>query len=140
MARDKFDADYNKEKSIPMSEIGKHSGIVAVAENIGDEIFANELVEIEVHTSSVEGELDVIAPSVNGINQPIVRGRRTWVKRKYVEALANCRTTKYVQELLDPRDLGSLQMKEKTVLSYPFVVHTDKNPNGKEWLKGLLAT
>lgn len=139
--RHKTEAHIDKTKSIPMDEIGKHAGIELASERmLEEEAFSNEMLEIEVHPSGEEGSLDIITPCVNGINQPIVRGRRATVKRKYVEALARSRTTKYTQELGDFRDPASLRMVEKTVLTYPFVIHHDPNPLGREWIKGILES
>lgn len=138
----KTEAQVEQEKRIPLDEIGKHNAIDLEEENVDvkSEAFANELLLIEVHPSGDDGALDIVTPSVNAINQPIVRGVPTLVKRKYVEALARSRTTKYTQELGDSRDPSSLRMVEKTVLSYPFVVHKDPSGDrGKQWLKNILA-
>lgn len=138
----KTEAQVEHEKRIPLDEIGKHEAVDLAEENIDvkSEAFANDLLLIEIHPSGDEGSLDVVTPSVNAINQPIIRGVPTLVKRKYVEALARSRTTKYRQEIGDPRDPSSLRMVERTVLSYPFVVHKDPaGAVGKQWLKNILA-
>lgn len=128
--------------SIP--EIGNQGGVEQVAENdytkdaIELEAFMNEPVKIMVHPSAVEGELDVQTPAVNGINQPIIRGQEITVKRKFVEALARCRTTKPVQ-VIDPIDRSNIQMREQTVVTYPFSILEDRNPKGAAWIKGILA-
>ena len=61
------------------------------------------------------------------------------VKRKYVEALARGRTTKYEQKTMDPSRPENIQMAEKTALTYPFSVLHDPNPKGRAWLKAILA-
>ena len=138
----KTEAQVEHERKIPLGEIGKHDAIDLTEENVSikGEAFANELLLIEIHPSGEDGSLDVVTPSVNAINQPIIRGIPVLVKRKYVEALARSRTTKYHQEHGDPRDPSSLRMVEKTVLSYPFVVHKDPSGDiGKQWLINILA-
>lgn len=52
------------------------------------EKFMNDMLLIQVHPSGEEGELEVILPNVNGLNQPIIRGKEQRVRRKYVEACA----------------------------------------------------
>jgi len=137
-----MEVNLDKTRKIPMDEIGKHDNPNVEIEkfNVPAEAFANEILDIIVHSTNEEGSLDVITPSVNGVNQPIVRGRIQPVKRKYVEALARARITKYTQELGDQRDPASLRMVERTVLAYPFDVRRDPNPKGAAWLQGILAS
>lgn len=137
----KMDAHIEHTKNIPIGEIGKETGIEPSADRMGieTEAFMQEPVGILVHPTGEEGSLDIIMPSVNGVNQPIIRGREQTVKRKYVEALARSRTTQYVQEQLNFTDPSSLVMKGKTVLSYPFQVIKDTD-KGRAWLKGVLAS
>jgi hypothetical protein len=103
------------------------------------EKFMNEPVTIRVHDDSAEGSLPVICPNVNGINQPIIRNHDQTIKRKYVEALARCRTTVYDQAVPNPAEPANIQMVAKTMLSYNFQVVEDKNPRGRDWLKNILA-
>lgn len=102
------------------------------------EAFMQEPMKIMIHPSTVEGELDVQTPAVNGINQPIIRGVEITIKRKYVEALARCRTTKY-EQVIDPIDRSNIQMREKTVITYPFSILEDRNPKGGPWIKSIMA-
>ena len=136
----------SKGDSFTLSEIGDKSvePIEPTADDdltrqMAEEAFANEMVTILVHPDNSEGALDVITPNVNGVNQPIVRGVQTKVKRKYVEALARARFTKYVQKRPDPSRPDYIVMDEVTVLSYPFAVIEDPNPRGREWLEQILA-
>ena len=102
------------------------------------EAFMNEPVKIMVMESGEEGALPVVTPCVNGVNQPIVRGKETVVKRKFVEALARCRTTKY-QQRVDPIERDKIENVPITVQTYPFAVLEDHNPKGPAWLKGITA-
>jgi hypothetical protein len=133
-------------KVMSMSEIGSPDPIQGVdvdglvsQDALALEAFMNEYVTIVVHQTDKDGENEVIAPNVNGTNQPMIRGVPITVRRKYVEALARCRTTKYVQQTPDPREPANIQMVEKTVLSYPFSLQEDQNPRGREWLQRILA-
>lgn len=140
------DGELGKGASIPIGEIGAaHQGIVRTEENdhgknVEAEAFANDILEIEITPSSNKEDLDVVTPSVNGVNQPIVRGMRSFVKRKYVEALARCRFTRYAQRVADPSNPENIQMVENTSLVYPFTVYSDPHPNGREWLQAILRS
>ncbi len=100
------------------------------------EAFMNEPVGIYVHPTKEKGSLDVITPSVNGVNQPIVRGQRVSVKRKYVEALARCHSLRYEQQVQNPSQPENIQMVEMKVPDYPFDVTRD-TPKGKAWLRAV---
>jgi len=103
------------------------------------EAFMNEEVLIHVHKSREHGALEVIVPSVNGINMPIVRGVPTLVKRKYVEALARGHSVDYEQQTPDSSRPENIQVIEKRVASYPFDVRED-SAKGKEWFRRLVAS
>ena len=132
-------------KGMSLGEIGDPGPIEKVAENdfiktAELEAFMHEVLTIIVHPSSEEGALDIAPPQVNGLNQPIIRGVESKIKRKYVEALARCRVTKYVQRVQDASRPENIQMVEKTVLSYPFAVLHDPNPNGRAWLESIVSS
>lgn len=129
-------------KEIPLSEIGVGVDIEKVSDvNFKDvaelEAFMHEILTIVVHQDRDEGSLDVISPNVGGINQPIVRGVNSKVKRKYVEALARTRTETFIQAQ-DQADLSNIKMVPRAVVTYPFSVINDPNPIGREWLEGIL--
>ena len=109
------------------------------SKDIGEEAFMNEKILIRVHADSNKESLPVIVPSVNGINQPIVRNQNTWVRRKYVEVLARTRTTRYDQ-VIDKEDMQKFVMEDNTSLTYPFSVLKDPNPKGEAWLNAVLAS
>jgi len=128
----------------PVNEIGTGQSIETITDPVlrkiaQEESFANDVLTIRVHQDNLEGSLPVICPGVNGMNQPIIRGKESKVKRKYVEALARCRTTQYIQKTPDPTRPESIQMEERTVVSYPFAVLHDPHPKGSAWLEGIIA-
>jgi len=134
----------SKDRVMEQSEIGASPPIEKVSENdfikkAELEVFMNDILTIVVHPSQEEGALDFAPPQVNGVNQPILRGVNSQVKRKYVEALARCRTTKYVQQVIDPSRPENIQMKEMTTLTYPFAVLDDPSPIGRKWLDAITS-
>jgi hypothetical protein len=127
-----------------LDEIKASPGIEVVAEsNIAGaadmEAFMNEILTIVVYEDNVEGSLPTVEPTVKGMKQVIVRGANSKVRRKYVEALARSRTTKYDQVQRDMTDRSSMMMKPKARMTYPFSVIHDPNPRGPAWLKAILA-
>lgn len=138
------DDKLGKGKALDLGEIGEGEPIECVTEKdftraVELEVFMNDILTVIVHQSTEEGALDFAPPQVNGLNQPILRGAESKVKRKYIEALARCRTTKYVQQVIDSSKPENIQMVERTQLTYPFAVLDDPNPNGKQWLDSILA-
>jgi len=139
------------ESSVPnkdpfaISEIGLATGLEQVSENdfvkaAELEAFMNQYLTIILSPSSNKEDLRVVTPSVGGINQPIVRGRQTKVKRKYVEALVRCTNTRYEQRVSDPSQPHKIKMVEYTVPQYPLTVISDPHPHGFAWLESITAS
>jgi len=133
-----------KGKALNLGEIGEAEPIEVVSEKhfvqaAALEKFMNDIITIVVHQSSEDGALDFAPVQVNGLNQPMLRGAESKVKRKYVEALARTRTTKYVQQVIDPTRPENIQMISRTVLSYPFaVIHDPAGDSGRRWLEAIV--
>jgi hypothetical protein len=132
------------DKPVELSEIGKEQAIDLAGEKVSPkdldlEAFMNEPVTVRVEPTAVQGEDITPIFNVNGVNQPIIRGKATIIKRKYLEALARCRTTTIRQVRPNPYDQSVIQNVPTTVPTYPFVVLEDKNPRGRAWLEGILA-
>jgi len=124
---------------LTLDEVGEGKGIEKAEENdILTEAFMNEVLTVVVHQDGVPGSYPVVVVNVNGKNQAVVRGRPQRIKRKYVEALARSRVTRYEQETLDPTRPENIQMKDITALTYPFTVEDDPNPDGRPWLQSIL--
>jgi hypothetical protein len=128
---------------ISISEIGKGQSIEVVTDftpkdAIDLEAFMNEIVTINVYSDGMPGALEVICPTVNGVNQPIIRGRDQKVKRKYVEALARARITNYQQDVVDSSRPENISMRPVANLAYPFTIREDRNKYGQAWLEALL--
>ena len=102
--------------------------------------FMDEIVEVEVHTSTDESEPQFVQLWNDGRSQVIPRGIPTPVKRKYVEVLARLKANKFRnEEFRDPAGNESVRWPKTTGLRYPFNVVTDPNPRGRSWLRGVLA-
>ena len=130
-------------KDLTLEEIKDPKGVDVEHELKQDalerEAFMNEKVTIMLHDSEAEGANQVEVFCVNGVNQPIIRERPQEIKRKYLEVIARCRVTKYRQSVVDPTRPDSIQIREHTVLKYPFSVIHDPNPKGAAWLKNIMA-
>lgn len=124
-----------------LSEISSNQGIEIepitgglVMGAVEYEKFLHDEVTIYLHPSRELGSLEVVTPSVNGINQPIIRGQQVRVKRKYLEALRRAYTINYEQRVQDPSRPENIQMLARAVPDYPFDVIED-SARGKAWLK-----
>lgn len=131
-------------KPFTLSEIHDHRAVEGVeGENFNNavalEAFMNENVLIHVYTDGTSGALEVVTPTVNGVNQPIIRGRDQLVKRKYIEVLARSKIITYRQEVADPSRPENIQMTPLANMTTPFVVREDRNPKGRAWLEHILA-
>lgn len=105
---------------------------------VQQEVFANEIVVIEVLDSTDDNANPLPIITVGEQKQFIPRGVRVGVKRKFVEVLARCKETKYKQTHPDPRNPDYMVMEPKTALAYPFSVIEDKNPKGAAWLRAII--
>ena len=104
-----------------------------------DEAFMNELVTVMVHSTTDENQPNHVVVNCNGMNQPLIRGVPTTVKRKYVEILARMKETKYTQITRNASAPEQIDMIARHGLSYPFDLVEDKNPRGRAWLQNVLA-
>jgi hypothetical protein len=85
-----------------------------------DEAFMNELVTVMVHSTTDENQPNHVVVNCNGMNQPLIRGVPTTVKRKYVEILARMKETKYTQVTRNASAPDQIDMVARHGLSYPF--------------------
>lgn len=131
-------------QDIPGNELGKDTrGVDAIASHdlipqTELENFMNQKLTIYIHPSNNKEDNPVLIPSVNGVNQPIFRGRDSLVARKYVEALARNRHTGYEQMILDPSKPHKYIMRPCMVVKDSFTVKHDPSPRGSEWLNRIL--
>ena len=103
------------------------------------EVFMTEHVTIMVHSTTDENQPPQVIVNCNGMNQPIIRGYPTTIKRKYVEILARMKETKYSQVTRNPAAPDQIDMVARHGLSYPFDLVEDKNPRGRAWLTNVMA-
>lgn len=103
------------------------------------EAFMNEFVTVMIHSTTDENQAPHVIVNCNGMNQPIIRGVPTKVKRKYVEILARMKETKYSQVTRNPSAPDQIDMIARHGLAYPFDLLEDDNPKGRAWLQNVLA-
>ena len=108
-------------------------------EMASQESFMNEMVTVLVHSSTDENQSPHVIVNCNGVNQPIVRGVPTSIRRKYLEILARMKETKYTQVTPNPAAPDVSELKARHGLAYPFEVIEDGNPKGRAWLNNVLA-
>lgn len=96
--------------------------------------FMEEMVGVYVHPTDQEGAIQVIEPGVNGVKQPLMRGKEQFIRRKYVEALISGYSVKYTQNQGGtPDDISTVPT---ATVSYPFSVTKDTE-RGRVWLREL---
>jgi hypothetical protein len=103
------------------------------------EAFMHEVVTVMVHSTTDENQSPHVIVNCNGVNQPIVRGVPTQIRRKYLEILARMKETKYSQRTLNPAAPDQIEMIARSGFAYPFEVIEDKNPRGRAWLSNVMA-
>jgi len=123
-----------------LAEIGSGVGIETEIEPVNMsneelEKFMAEPVTIVVHKTNEKGALNIITPSVNGRNQPIIRGIKQTVRRCYVEALIGSHQIEYEQQI-NPLSPDQFKMNPKATPSYPFDVVNDTE-EGYAWKERL---
>ena len=136
--------DLRQRDPLPVTELGDPGPIEKVSESdfveeAELEAFMHEILTVVVHQDGNDNSVEFPCPSVNGLNQPFIRGKEQKVKRKYVEQLARTRITRYEQRVMDASRPENIQMLERSALAYPFTVTHDPSPKGREWLKAILA-
>lgn len=104
------------------------------------EKFLHEMVTVHITEPATENEPKYAEVTVNGDRRVMVRGGEYRIPRKHVAVLAQAKSHRVTQQKVSNQD-GSQSFVEKLVpyLSYPFSVIEDPNPNGRAWLKQLLA-
>ncbi len=128
-------------KTLTLAEVGKGQNVEMVTDfkqTMDLEVFMNELVKINIYPDGAQGALEVVTLTVNGINQPVIRGLDQVIKRKYVECLARSRVTSYRQVVKDASQPEKISMVPVAGLTYPFTLREDRNPRGAAWLDALL--
>lgn len=117
-------AEINSGEGVELERVTDLSGVEL-------EAFMHEMVVVNVHKTKEKGSLDIINPMVNGLNQPVVRGVDTPIKRKYVEVMIYSHSVDYEQRI-NPQSPDQFKMVAKPTPSYPFQVVQDTR-KGHAW-------
>jgi hypothetical protein len=115
------------------------SGNVDFKRIVDDEAFMNEPVTIVIHSSNDENQPGVVVLNVNGVNQPVIRGIPTIIKRKYLEVLIRMKETRYSQNTPNPSEPDRIQTVGRTAQVYPYEIMEDRNPRGRAWAEHVRA-
>lgn len=108
-------------------------------EAMAKEAFYEELVEVEILPTDKPNAEQVIPLCCNGVNQFLVRGIPTVVKRKFVEILARAKSEMITTpEYVDGNGDRATRILKTQGLRYPFRVLRDNNPIGREWLETVM--
>lgn len=125
--------------SVSDDQISEAPAAAEFGREMAEEAFMHEPVTVLLADTTDDNAPPHALFSVNGVTQPLVRGVPTVVKRKFVEALARCKETKYNQRHSNPMEPDRIEMISRTALAFPFQVIQDANPKGRAWLTAVLA-
>ena len=101
--------------------------------------FMEEPVTIMVHESADENAQPIVDVYCNGVPQRFVRGMEQTVKRKFVQILAEAKTTNVRTRTGVEGGTVVNKISRHTAVRYPFSVIEDRNPRGAAWLREALA-
>lgn len=102
--------------------------------------FNEEKLVVYVPESTNPKDGPTISIWVNGRHQLFIRGQNVTCARKFVERLARARPVTYSNvEFVDGEGNRAFKYPKRTSQRYPFSVVSDPNPNGKAWLRKILA-
>lgn len=103
------------------------------------ESFMNDLLVIEVHTTTDKNAPLIAEIGVNGDKVVIPRGRKVRIPRKFVERLAQAQSASF-KTTPNPNpgaDEGMITTRHNGQ-EYPFTVHHDPSPKGRAWLSRMV--
>lgn len=102
--------------------------------------FAEEPVTVTVHPTSDKYASQIVSTAVQGRTQNFIRGQSVTVKRKFVEVLARAKPVNFRnEEYVNSEGDKAFRWPSTTGLLYPFQIDHDANPNGRAWLRKILA-
>jgi len=102
--------------------------------------FMNELVVVQVHEDNSNYPEPLVQTWNDGRLQIFIRGQEVTCRRCFVEVLARAKPVQYANvEYVDAEGNRAVKWPKRTGLKYPFTIVRDDNPNGRAWLKKILA-
>lgn len=104
------------------------------------EAFMEEMVEVQIHTTSDKDADQVFEIAVNGRRCMFHRGQKKRVKRYFVFGLATARPNHYDNQAYTMNNgARAYRYPVRSGLRYPFNMTRDENPIGEAWLERILA-
>ena len=103
--------------------------------------FMEEELQVMVHETTNDQDVPIPCIQNDGLSQYFVRGVEQTVKRKFVEILGRCKTTRFgLEKYLDAVGADAYRYPPQTALTYPFSVMQDPSgERGRIWLKQLIS-
>ena len=112
----------------------------ALNKNFLDEIaFMEEEMEIMVNESSDENAENPVMVGCNGAFRQFWRGQVVTAKRKFVDCLIVKSGRVTTPEYINQAGERARSIKQQSAHKYPFMVISDRNPKGAEWIRRRLA-
>lgn len=128
-------------KDLDLSEKGAEIIQASVIDDYVAELaFMEEPVLVEILESQDPNAEPVVDVYCQGIPCWMVRGQVHQIKRKFLQILAGARQTSIKTDVRVDGDTVVNRVNKHSALRYPFQVHEDKNPKGREWLRKVLAS
>lgn len=109
-------------------------------DKLNDMAFFEEPVEVLIFESTNPNVDPIVRLCNGGSNQFVVRGHPTWIRRKYLEVLARAKSESITtEECLDMNGNKTTRIRKHQGAAFGFTVQKDPNPNGTDWLRGILS-
>ena len=101
--------------------------------------FMEEPIEIMVQETSDENAENPVIVGVNGIFKAFFRGQNTVAKRKFVDALIVKTSRVTTPKVKNYAGEDAFAIRQHSAHKFPFLVISDRNPRGTEWLRRRMA-
>lgn len=141
LREDQIDIEFAKNENVQADVETVRPGITSIdtmefKEKADQMRFDNEKIEVMVMPSASTYPDHTFFVGVNGIQLLIVRGKKQWLPRRYVEVLLRAKISTYGNHEVRNNLTNELEVKNPETKShrYPLQILQDKNPLGVKWL------
>ena len=138
---DKVDIEFEDNPNIHADVETVRPGLTTVdtmefKEKAEQTLFDQEKIEIMVMPSAATYPDHTFFVGVNGIQRLIVRGKKQWLPRNYVEVLLRAKISSYANvERRNAQNELEVVYPETKSHRYPLQILNDRNPLGAKWLQ-----